>query len=88
VDEDPLGASFGLRTCFDMRLLILDAMRPHLNPNPSIIRSVVAAFRRALRPDCVCTADQWNLERVAAAEEPDAVIAFSSRIWPRLLAHR
>jgi spore maturation protein CgeB len=69
-----------------MKLMILDALRPHLNPNPDIVESVVAACQRVLPASCVCLANRWNLDRVAAAERPDVIVAFSSRIWPDLVA--
>jgi spore maturation protein CgeB len=69
-----------------MKLMIFDAMRPHLNPNPEIVDSVVAACRRVLPPPCVCRANRWNFERVATEQQPDVIVAFSSRIWPELIA--
>jgi spore maturation protein CgeB len=65
-------------------VLILDAMRRHENPNPSLIQSASDAFRRVSPPGSVCQATRWDLESAADAHQPELILAISSRIWAEL----
>jgi spore maturation protein CgeB len=68
-----------------MKVLVLDAMRRHLNSNPDIVQSVTEAFQRVSPPGCVFCATRWNLEAAADACRPDLILALSGRIWGELV---
>jgi spore maturation protein CgeB len=69
-----------------MRVLILNAMDPHTNPNPEIVPSVTEAFRRIGSPDDVAYATRWEFESVADGFQPDLILAVSCQIWGDLAA--
>ncbi len=67
-----------------MKVLVLDAMRRHLNSNPEIIHSITAGFRRASASDVVACAMRWDFESIAERFQPDLVLAVASQIWPEV----
>ena len=69
-----------------MKVLVLDAMRPHLNPNPEIVHSIVQAFRRIGPPDDVTYATRWDFESLAASRRPELILAIASQIRGELAA--
>jgi spore maturation protein CgeB len=69
-----------------MRVLIVDVIRRHVNPNPDIIQSVIEGFRQASPTGTVRVATRWDLEAVAKAQRPHLIVALSSRIWDELVA--
>jgi spore maturation protein CgeB len=75
-----------------MKVLILDAIDPHANPNPEIVHSIVEAFRRiagtmySWSADDVDYATRWDFESLAASFRPDLILAVSSQISSALAA--
>ncbi len=69
-----------------MKVLILDAIDPHANPNPEIVHSIMEAFRRIGPSDDVDYATRWDFESLAATFQPDLVLAVSSQIGSELAA--
>ena len=69
-----------------MKVLILDAMRPHLNPNPEIVHSITEAFRRIGPPDDVTYATRWDFESLAASRRPELILAVAGQICGELAA--
>ena len=70
----------------EMKVLILDAIRPHLNPNPEIVHSITEAFRRIGPPGDVAYATQWDFESLAASLQPELILTIASQIQGELAA--
>lgn len=69
-----------------MKVLILDAVDPQVNPNPEIVRSIMNAFRQSGPSDDVDCATRGDLESRAASFRPDLILAVSSQIGSELAA--
>ena len=69
-----------------MRVLIVNAMRPHLNSNAEIASSITAAFRQICEPGDVAYATRWDFESLAASRQPELILAIGGRIWGELAA--
>ncbi|MGA2253902.1 MAG: glycosyltransferase [Thermoguttaceae bacterium] len=69
-----------------MKVLVLDATRPHLNPNPEIVHSITEAFRRIGQPHNVTYATQWDFESLAASRQPELILAIAGQICGELAA--
>jgi len=69
-----------------MRVLILNAIRPHQNPNPELVHSVTEAFRRIGPPDDVTYATRWDFESLAASRQPELILTVAGQIWGELVA--
>ena len=67
-----------------MRLIVVDGMCQHVNPNPEIIVSITEAFRRVHGAENVRFATQWDVDAIADAHQPHLILAVSSRMWPEL----
>jgi spore maturation protein CgeB len=69
-----------------MKVLVLDAMHPQRNPNPEIVSSITAAFRRIGAADDVILATRSDFESLAASRRPELVLAVASQIQGELVA--
>jgi len=67
-------------------VLILDAIRPHQNPNPEIVHSILEAFRRIGPADDVTYATRWDFESLAASRRPELILTVAGQIWGELVA--
>ncbi len=69
-----------------MKVLVYDAIRCHINPNPDIIGSIIRAFERVGGVEHVRHATQWDVESIADVHRPDLILAVSARIYAELVA--